>query len=239
MHSETQQALIDYLSGFVTPERRDRIETVLSQRTRYITVVLEDIKHTQNASAVLRSCDIFGLQDIHIVEQNYGFRARRMVTAGANKWLTLHRYRPDATAGLTANQRCFDTLRAKGYAIAATTPSKQGILPDAIAINQPLAIVFGSEKKGISDIALQQANCYLHLPMYGFSESFNLSVSVGLCLQPVIHRLRSSSLPWRLSETEKFDLRLDWLRKSAQSAEALERRFWQNYGDSAEAKTHH
>ncbi|MCK4543523.1 MAG: TrmH family RNA methyltransferase, partial [Spirochaetales bacterium] len=115
---EIQRDLINYLIGFITPERHARMQAVLAKRTRYLTVVLEDLYQAHNASAVLRSCDGFGVQDVHIVEGRNSFRVNEEIALGTAQWLTLHRYK-----GRQNNSReAVKTLRKQGYRIVATSP---------------------------------------------------------------------------------------------------------------------
>ncbi|NEP16030.1 MAG: RNA methyltransferase [Leptolyngbya sp. SIO4C1] len=221
-----QSALTEYLRTFLTAERQAKIEAVLAQRTRYVTVVLEDVYLTQNASAVLRNCDSFGVQDVHIVENQAGFKINRDVTRGCNKWLTLHRYAEQQ--GNTA--ACLQRLKQQGYRLVATTPHTEALYLPELPLDRPLALLFGGEQAGLSTAALTQADLQLRIPMYGFSESFNLSVSVALCLQSLCDRIRPSQLPWPLTTAEKSQLRLAWYRKSFPASDRLdklEKRFWQ------------
>ncbi|MEM9161498.1 MAG: RNA methyltransferase [Cyanobacteria bacterium P01_F01_bin.4] len=220
-----QTELTEYLQTFLTKERQARLESVLTQRTRYITVVLEDIYVSQNASAVLRNCDSFGVQDIHIIENHASFKINLDVTRGCNKWLTLHKYAQQQRN----TETCLEQLKAKGYRLVATTPHTDALyLPD-LPLDQPIALIFGGEQTGLSTQALEQADLPLRIPMYGFSESFNISVSTALCLQNVCDRIRQSHLPWQLTKAETEALRLTWYRKSlsvGDRVDKLEKRFW-------------
>ncbi|MEM1427250.1 MAG: RNA methyltransferase, partial [Cyanobacteria bacterium P01_H01_bin.130] len=111
--------LIAHFQEFLTENRRDRFRTVLSKRTRQITVVLEDIYQPHNASAVLRSCDGFGVQDIHTIETRNDFSPNRNVSIGADRWLTLHRHNQANANNTTA---CLSKLKSQGYTLVATTP---------------------------------------------------------------------------------------------------------------------
>ncbi len=227
--SDQVEALIDYLGNFLTPERKTKIETVLAHRTRYVTVALEDIHTSQNAGAVLRNCDNFGIQDVHIIEETTNFKVNLNVTRGCQKWLTTHRYRKQQN-----NTRvCIDALKAKGYCIVATTPYTDACELPALPLDRPIALLFGNELDGVSPITLEQADRHLKIPMYGFSESFNISVSTALCLQNICDRLRqSSSYSWQLSLEEKRALRLKWYRSSCKKIQQLEASFWQTYKGS-------
>ncbi|NEQ49192.1 MAG: RNA methyltransferase [Leptolyngbya sp. SIO3F4] len=220
--SDQSKMLIDYLGHFLTPDRKAKIETVLAHRTRYVTVLLEDIHTSQNAGAVLRNCDNFGVQDVHIIEQTTSFKVNLNVTRGCQKWLTTYRYRQQR-----GNARiCINALKAQGYCIVATTPHTDACELPELPLDRPIALLFGNELDGLSATALIHADTHLKIPMYGFSESFNISVSTALCLQSICDRLRQSSYSWQLTQDEQQSLRLQWYRSSCKNIQQLEASFW-------------
>ena len=194
-----------HLAGFLGADRRARIEEVLAQRTRRLTVMLEDIFQPHNASAVLRSCECFGLQDVHIVEERYRYRVNPEVARGASQWLNLLQYR-DPGGHNTA--RCLEVLRGAGYTLVAATPNQHDCLLDELRLEGRMAVLLGTEEEGLSDQALEAAQVRVQIPMYGFTRSFNLSVSAALILRELTRQLRAGALDWGLSEAEKLDLRL-------------------------------
>ena len=208
---EARQALYLELSGRLTEPRRAGMEEVLSRRTRHACVVLEDIYQPHNASAVLRSCDGFGIQDVHILERRYRFQLKKTISLGASKWLTLHRRRlgeEDASAPYLSE------LKANGYRVVATT-LRPGSRPlEEININRPVALCFGTEEEGLSDSAHEAADELVHLPMYGFTQSFNISVTVALCLQILRMRMKQAGIEAPLTDAEKDELRLQWVLAS-------------------------
>ncbi len=199
------------------------MDRVLNQRTRYITLVLEDIYQSHNASAVMRTCECLGLQDIHIIESTSEWSTNKKVLKGANKWLELIRYKEKK--GVNNTETCFRQLRERGYRIAVTDPSPDGLSIEEVGLDRPLAIVMGNELRGSSSFALEQADLKVHIPMVGFTESMNISVSAAICLNAVLSRLRKSELAWGLREHEKDLLRLEWYKKVVRRAELLEREF--------------
>lgn len=203
--------LSDFFASFITPERLARMDEVLSQRTRHVTVVLENVHRTQNASACLRNCEAFGLQDVHIVPNASGFKVNRDIAQGAARWLTLHRHNhPEGNR----TKSCFDCLRERGYRIVAVSGhDASGRLSD-YELTSPTALVFGNELEGLSQTALEGADEVRSLPMFGFTESFNLSVAVALSLQTILPRIRTAGIPWQLTEAEKHELRETWIRRS-------------------------
>lgn len=224
MISSEKKELINYLKEFITEERWETINEVLNKRTRYITVVLEDIYQPHNASAVLRSCDGFGIQDVHIIENKNEFDPNKGITIGADKWITYHQYNEE---GRNNTKICYNRLREKGYKIIATTPHHDDVTIGEVELNQPIALVFGAELTGLSEYAMEHADGYARIPMVGFSESFNISVGAALCLYECSMRLRKGEKNWGLTEDEKMELRLDWVRKSVRAPDMLEERFYE------------
>lgn len=222
MDNPQQSALITYLRQFATEERWQRINNVIEKRTRYLAVVLEDIYQPHNASAVLRSCDCFGIQDVHIIENKNEFDPNKGVTIGADKWISLESHNQP---NQNNTEQCFGQLKQKGYKIIATTPHENDVTIDEVSLDQKTALVFGAELTGLSDYALEQADGYARIPMVGFSESFNISVSAALCLYELSTRLRKNRDDWQLTNTEKQELQLDWLKKTVRAPEKLIQRY--------------
>lgn len=215
--------LIEYLSGFITDERNQLFERILDQRTRYLTIALEDIYQPQNASAVLRSIDCFGLQDAHIIENSNRFNVDREVAMGANKWLTLKKYSRKEENSLEAIQN----LRSKGYRIVATTPHEGDVsLEDFDLTKGKAALFFGTELTGISELVKSEADEFLKIPMHGFTESFNISVSAAVILHHLTLKMRSENrVDWHLSPEDRADIKLTWLRSTIKSAGLIEEQY--------------
>lgn len=219
---ELQRQLVDYLSGFMTTRRNDLFRRIAGQRTRYITVVLEDIFQSHNASAVLRSCECFGIQDVHFIENKFQYELNPDIALGSWKWLTLNRH-AEATENTT---ECLRKLKARGYRIVATSPHKQDTTPDKLDLDKgKVALVFGTELDGLSGEALAMADEFVRIPMVGFTESFNISVSAALCIYQLSDRLRKSSLDWQLNDDETTSLLLGWMRNSIRMSRSLENKF--------------
>ncbi|MCF0205831.1 MAG: RNA methyltransferase [Bacteroidales bacterium] len=218
---ETKQ-IIELLSKYVTDERLETLNKVLDQRTSYITVALEDIFQTHNASAVLRSCDCFGIQYVNFIENKYSYIENKDIAMGSAQWLDITRYNTKENNTLD----CINDLRAKGYRIVATTPHTNDVLIRDLNLEKgKIALFFGSEKPGLSKIVMDNADEYVRIPMFGFTESFNISVSAALCLYELTTRLRNSDIDWRLSADEKSEFLMQWLKLSARSAEGLIRAY--------------
>lgn len=219
--------LTTYLSTFLTPERLARIEQVLDQRTRAVTVVVENLRHSHNASAVLRSCECFGIQNVHIVPEAHGFQVVGGIAQGAAKWLSLFKY---VEPGADNTAVCLGALKAAGYRIAAAT-LRPGAVPVArLDLGQPVALCFGTEESGLSVTAHAMADAFVQVPMCGFTESFNISVAAALCLYQITQALRQGPVDWRLTAVEREILRLTWIIRSLRHAPALVERFFAERG---------
>jgi tRNA (guanosine-2'-O-)-methyltransferase len=203
-------ALWEYYREYVTPQRQVRLTEVLARRTRWITVVLEDVRQSHNISAVLRSCDAFGVQDVHVLEPVESFDPRARVALGTERWLSIRRQ-----VGEGAAQRGIESLRAQGYRILATVPPNDRAEPyDQISLDRPVAIVFGNEKDVISDDMMSAVDGFTTIPMQGFVESLNISVAAALLLQNLSSRIRLSTCDWTLTAAEREELLFEWTRKS-------------------------
>jgi tRNA (guanosine-2'-O-)-methyltransferase len=223
LEPHTREALTEHLSVHLTQRRLQRMRTVLAQRTRRLTVVLEDIYQPHNASAVLRSCECFGIQDVHIIEDRNQYTISRDVALGASRWLDLHRWQ--ATAAHTIDD-CCDELTDRGYRLVAATPRQDAVpLEDFDVGAGPVAVMFGTELNGLTPAALERAKEAVHIPMHGFTESFNISVSAALILRELSARMRSSGLPWQLDDDDSRDLLLRWMRRSIKNSDHLIERF--------------
>lgn len=219
LQPDVQQKLIDALMEHLTPSRRQQINAVAALRTRHLTLALEDVYQSHNAAAVVRSCDCFGIQDVHVIENRNALKLdNTTVSKGADKWLDFHHYNQPRQDNTSA---CIHALKKCGYRIAATTLRKKSIALEALPLDEPVAILIGTELKGLTDIACDLADSFIQLPMYGFTQSFNLSVTAALCLNALTHRLRQSKVDWRMSAQELRDLKLSWLHKCLKQSEVI------------------
>jgi len=219
----TDKGLIEYLSGFATTERVQRFKEVLADRTRYITVVLEELYQEQNASAVVRTCDCFGIQDVHVIEGKNKFSVNDSIAMGASKWLSVHKYKMTELK----LKECIDQLKDRNYRIVATVPDPNAVPLDKFDLSKGrTALMFGTELNGLSEESKSFADEFLYIPMAGFTESFNISVSAGIILSHLSQLLRKSNLDWKLREEERDELILSWLRESVKSAELLEAEYY-------------
>lgn len=213
-----QIELLNYLEGYLTENRKQRFIDVLSKRTNCLTVAIEDVYQLHNTSAIVRSCDAFGIQKAHVIEDRFENRLDKNIAMGAQQWVDVHRHHTAAD--------CLKILREQGFKIVATVPHDKGTMLSDFKIEEKTALFFGTEREGLSDLILEQADAYLQIPMVGFSESLNVSVSAAIILQDLAEKLRKSDLSWELSEAEKFDKRLDWTKKSIKNVERIIERYY-------------
>jgi len=218
---QQKEELLAWLSGFITENKQNKIREIIRDRTRHLTIVLEDIYQPHNASAVLRTCDCFGIQDVHIIENMNKYEVNPDVALGSSKWLTLYKY--NKTQQNT--EACLQHLKDTGYRIVATSPHKNDYTPDTLPLEQKTALIFGTELEGLSETALKMADDYVKIPMYGFTESLNISVSAALFLHSLTERLRKSDIPWQLSGEENLDMRVQWTKNVLKKSSLVEKNF--------------
>ena len=200
---EQKQQLYQAAAELFSENKRDLFDRLVLNRTRHISVVLEDIFQAHNASAVLRSCDCFGVQDVHVIEDRNHYAPNSDVSMGSDKWVDYYKH-PDIL-------QTYDELRSKGYRIIATLPHENDTLITQLDISQPVALVFGTELTGLTPEAIAHADGYVKVPMYGFTESFNISVCAALSLFCLTEKMRSdTSIAWQLSVDEQITLKLYW-----------------------------
>ncbi|TJY35885.1 TrmH family RNA methyltransferase [Pontimicrobium aquaticum] len=215
--SHIDETLVTYLESYLTDNRKARFKQVLSQRTKHFTVAMEDVYQLHNTSAVMRSCDVFGIQELHVIEEQNVKHIDREIAMGAQKWVDLKRY--------NSAKNCIKSLKTQGYQIVATTPhTNDGLLQD-FDISKKSCFFFGRETEGLSDDVMSQADVFLKIPMVGFTESLNISVSAAITLQHVTNKLRQSDVQWQLSDSEMLEKRFDWCTKTIKSINQILERY--------------
>jgi len=217
----TTKEYLTYLEDFITKERLHKINSIIQQRTNHLTVVAEDVYQLHNTSAVLRSCDVFGIQQLHIIEQKYGKNIDSEIALGAQKWVDVYRYNNPIS--------CVRTLKKQGYKIIIASPHHQALTSDDIDISKPLGIFFGNEKNGVSKEVMDFADGYLYIPMFGFTESLNISVAAAIIMHNLTQRLRKSTIPWELSEAVKLKTKIKWIENSVRSLNSIQKKYLEKY----------
>ncbi|OJX54206.1 MAG: rRNA methyltransferase [Flavobacterium sp. 38-13] len=208
---------LSYLEGFLTESRKEKFLKILEQRTNHFTIALEDVYQLHNTSAVMRSCEVFGIQNLHVVEEKYGKKIDKEIAMGAQKWVDVNRY--------NSNTECLKTLKEKGYQIIATTPHNDSCLLHEFDITKRSALFFGTERGGLSEEVMEEADGFLKIPMVGFTESLNISVSAAIVIQDITSRLRQSDVDWKLTEDEILSRRLAWAKNSIRDIKRIEQRY--------------
>lgn len=204
------EELLSRLYNIVTPEKQEKFDRIAKERTRHLTVVVENIFQDHNASAVMRSCDLFGIQDLHIIEKGNRFAINRDIAMGAGRWIDHFHYN-DPKQPTT---KCLHHLKKKGYKIVATSPHEESNNIFNMDLSEPIALVFGTEQSGLSETALNLADETVSIPMYGFTESFNISVSAALCMQALRNRLENQTeFSWKLNIEEQTELKVEWCKR--------------------------
>jgi tRNA (guanosine-2'-O-)-methyltransferase len=219
--------LLDFLLQFVSDHKKELMEKVLDNRTRSLTLVMEDIFQSQNASAMVRTCECFGVQDIHIMESRSKYGTNLKVLKGSHYWLDLIKHKKEKPADT------YNHLKSQGYAILVTSvsPGSKSIFDiDPVAMGK-MALVMGNELRGISPEAEAHADHLVHIPMVGFTESFNVSVSAAICISHLVNKIRQSDLDWKLTEDEKDEIRMKWVKLMVKKSDVLERNFMRGLPD--------
>lgn len=212
--------LLEHLEGYLTDSRKEKFESVLKQRTKHFTVATEDVYQLHNTSAVMRSCDVFGIQELHIVEEQNSKDIDREIAMGAQKWVDLNRY--------GHVKECITNLKAQGYQIVATTPHTNDCLLHEFDVTKKSCFFFGRETEGLSQEVLNEADVFMKIPMAGFTESLNISVSAAIILQDVTTKLKQTDINWQLTQDELLEKRLDWCKKTIKSYDEIIERFYIN-----------
>jgi tRNA (guanosine-2'-O-)-methyltransferase len=221
MAEVNKKELLEYLYGFMSENKKELFDKIIPERTKHVTVVLEDIFQPQNASAVLRTCDVFGIQDVHVIENENEYNINPRVVHGASKWIDLHKYNEKENNTLD----CINKLKSEGYKVYGTTPHTDDCLIQDIPLDEKVALMFGTEMTGLSDIAMDNVDGFVKIPMYGFTESLNISVSASICLYELKKRLKTSDINWQLSEKDQVEQLIQWSKKVIKDGTLIEKQY--------------
>ncbi|GAA4238964.1 RNA methyltransferase [Postechiella marina] len=211
--------LLEHLETYLSDNRKARFNAVLKERTKHFTVATEDVYQLHNTSAVIRSCDVFGVQEVNIVEEQNSKTIDREIAMGAQKWVDVNRF--------DSVKSCIKDLKAKGYQIVATTPHENDAVLHEFDITKKSCFFFGRETEGLTQDVIDEADSFLKIPMVGFTESLNISVSAAIILQHVTTELRKTNINWRLTKEEFDEKRLDWVKKTIKSYDDIVKRFYE------------
>ena len=220
--TEYERELMKHLGSFITDHKKEVVESVLDLRSNHLVAVVEDIYQSQNASAVVRTCDCVGMQTVYIIENHNDYQINPDVTLGSSKWVEIKRFNEDPDSN---TMPCFRELRDNGYRILGTTIDESAESVFDIDITSKTALVFGNELRGISDETIENVDGLVHIPMYGFTESFNISVSAAIALYTLYRKIRESDIDWQLSQAERDQIKLEWFRRIVNRSEIIEAEF--------------
>ena len=223
LNTTQKHELLDYLDTFIQDPRRDRLNNVLDNRTTHFCIAMEDLFYERNSGAIIRTADGYGIQNINVIEPEDSFKSKvtNIISKGAEKWVTKTQFGNPETGVLD----CINHLRKEGYQIVATSPHTDGHTIHNFDITKKSAFFLGTEKTGISDIVMEEADDYISMPIYGFTESYNVSVANAILLHELVNRVRKSDVDWHLSPEERKELMLDWVMKSIVSSDYLAEKF--------------
>lgn len=217
MKNTSDANYLSYLETFISENRKERFLDILAQRSKHFTVAVEDIFQLHNTSAVLRTCEVFGVQELNVIEEKYGKTIDKEIALGAQKWVDVNRY--------SSTGECIKKLRNRGYRIIATSPHEESCFLEDFDVSQPAALFFGTERLGLSDEVLREADGFLKIPMIGFTESLNISSSAAIIIQHLSSRLRRSDIKWQLTEDEMLEKRIDWAQKTIKDIDFVTSRY--------------
>ncbi len=214
---EWLQERLDYMTQFLTEERKEVLRRTLASRTHYMRIMTENMFHPQNASAIMRHCEAFGIQQIHTVEDRCRFDPSVNIVRGTQKWVDVEHH--DTT------KEALEALKSEGYRIVATTPHRCSVTPETFDVTKgKFALVFGTEHAGISDEVIEAADDFLMIPMCGMVESLNVSASAAILIYMLSQRIRQQVDGWQLSDDEQLKLLTRWTMSSVRDFEGILRK---------------
>ena len=202
--------LYRFLSNHLSEHKRNLFDTIANDRTKHVCLVLEDLYQIQNISALFRSAESWGIQDVHVIENNNSFALHKRIAKGAGDWLSVIRYNNSPNN----SEQCFNSLRKKGYQIAVTALTDDAVSLDEIDLSKPTAMVLGTELTGASDYAISVADVKFKIPLYGFTESLNVAAAGAVIMRYSAEKIRSQNINWQLNEEELIDLKTTWAKKT-------------------------
>ena len=208
---------LEYMSQFLTEERKAVLQRTVASRTHYMRILTENMFHPQNASAIMRHCEAFGIQQIHTVEDRCKFDPSVNIVRGTQKWVDVEHHE--------TTREALAALKSEGYRIVATTPHRCSATPETFDVTKgKFALVFGTEHAGISDEVIEAADDFLMIPMCGMVESLNVSASAAILIYMLSERIRQSVDGWQLSDDEQLKLLTRWTMSSVRDFEGILRK---------------
>ncbi|MGA9211813.1 TrmH family RNA methyltransferase [Kaistella sp.] len=207
------QKTFEYLQQFLTEERLEKISHFAPGSSDFVLPVMEDIFQFRNAAAIVRSVEACGFHKIVAMESENEFNPNLRVTKGAETWVEVEK--------LPHNLESLKEIKSRGYKIVAVSPENNATMLPDYQLNEPVALVFGTEKEGVTEEILHFADETLAIPMYGFTRSFNVSVAAAICFYELKQKLIKSNLDYQLSEEKLWQMKVRWALNSIKSGEQI------------------
>lgn len=207
------QKTFEYLKQFLTEERLSKIEFYAQESSDFVLPVMEDIFQFRNAAAIVRSVEACGFHKIVAMESENEFNPNLRVTKGAETWVEVEK--------MPHQLESLKKIKEKGYKILAVSPEKNAIMLPDYDLKEPVALVFGTEKEGVTEEILDFADETVAIPMYGFTKSFNVSVAAAICFYDLKQKLVKSDLDYKLSNEKLWELKVRWAKNSIKSGEEI------------------
>lgn len=211
------QETFDYLKQFLTDERLSKIEHFSQESSDFVLPVMEDVYQFRNAAAIVRSVEACGFHHVVALEEENVFNPNLKVTKGAETWVKVEK--------MPNNLDSLKEIKNRGYKILAVSPENNATMLPDYEVNEPIALVFGTELEGVSDEILDFADETLAIPMFGFTKSFNVSVAAAICMYELKQKLMKSGIDYKLSEEKLLEMKIRWTVNSIRSGEELLERF--------------
>jgi tRNA (guanosine-2'-O-)-methyltransferase len=201
------EGFLKYLEGMMPESKMQKIAQVLPYRTRHVVTVIENVLDSNNTNAILRTSEALGIQEAHLVYGNIKYIPQKSVSKGAHLWMDTFKYGEEHCNNAL---ECIRGLKNRGYQLAVTSPDGKCATED-LDICKPIAVCFGQESKGISEVFINCADITIRLPQHGFTNSYNVAVAAGMVLMPIMKELRKSNIAWQLSHDEQKAIYHRWI----------------------------
>lgn len=207
----------EYLKQFLTDERLRKIEHFAVESSDFVLPVMEDVYQFRNAAAIVRSVEGCGFHKIVAMESENVFNPNLTVTKGAETWVEVEK--------MPHHLDSLRDIKNRGYKILAVSPERNATMLPDYEIKEPVALVFGTEKEGVTDEILEFADETLAIPMYGFTKSYNVSVAAAISVYELRQKLIRSNLDYKLSEEKLWKLKVRWAVNSIRSGDEILRKY--------------
>lgn len=220
---EQLHSIYEYLQQFLTSERLQKIEYFSAQSSDYVLPIMEDVYQFRNAAAIVRSAEACGFHKIVALEKINVFEPNLEVTKGADTWVEVEK--------LPAKIDSLKEIKNRGYKIVAVSPEKEATPLPEFQINEPVALTFGTEWEGVTEEILDFADETLAIPMYGFTQSFNVSVAAAICFYELKQKLIQQKIPHFLDDEKSLRMKIRWAVNSIRSGSQILNQYLRNINE--------